>query len=72
MVLLRGGTELTSWPLPGGATSGLGAVDEVARLHLAARRLGCAIVLRAAAAELCELLELAGLGALVGAAADDA
>ena len=38
-------------------------VDALARLQLAARRLGCSVRLRGACAELTELLELVGLDA---------
>lgn len=65
VVLLRGGVELTSWPLRGSGAPGFPVVDEVARLQVAARRLGCAIVVRAAGAPLRELLDLAGLGEVV-------
>jgi hypothetical protein len=41
-------------------------VEALARLHLTAKRLGCRFVLRDPAAELADLLELAGLSRLVG------
>ena len=66
MVLARGATELASWPLPGCGRRDLSVVDELARLQLAARRLGCSIRVRDACAELLELLELAGLRVEVG------
>jgi len=69
VVLLRDGVELTSWRLPGSADPGLAVIDDVARLQLAARRLGCAIAVRSAGTPLRELLELAGLGAVVERAA---
>ncbi|MFE3098140.1 STAS domain-containing protein [Streptomyces sp. NPDC059248] len=49
----------------GGLTrADLTAVDAVARLHLTARRLGCALRLRDTPAELTALLHLVGLGTL--------
>ncbi len=52
-------------PIPcdvGGVTEpDMGTVDALARLQLAARRLGCSIRLRHASRELQELLSLAGL-----------
>ncbi len=65
VVLVRGDVEVASWPLASGGRPDLAVVDELARWQLAARRLGCAIQLRAAGAELVELLELVGLGAVV-------
>ncbi len=67
MVLLRGNEEVASWALL--CTTGrpdLGLVDEVARLQLAARRLGCSIWLRHACPDLRQLLELVGLHDVVG------
>ncbi len=65
VVLLRDGMEVASWPLAGTGRPGLALVDELARLQLTARRLGCSIGLRDACAELAELLDLAGLGEVV-------
>jgi hypothetical protein len=59
VVLLRDGDELSRWPLAGSAD--LLAVDTLARLALAARRLGCAIRLRDADPDLLGLLALVGL-----------
>ena len=59
VVLVRGADELSHWPLAGRAD--LAAVDALARLALAARRLGCAIRLRDADPDLIGLLVLVGL-----------
>ena len=48
------------------ATVDIGTVDALARLALAARRLGCQIHLRDAPRELAELLALVGLAGVVG------
>jgi hypothetical protein len=47
----------------------MGVVDQLARLQLEARRLGCQIRLRHACAELVELIRLSGLEDVV--VADD-
>jgi hypothetical protein len=65
VVLVRGGAEVASWPLEGGSRPDLSVVDELARLQLAARRLGCSIRLRDACGQLWELLDLAGLAEVV-------
>ncbi|MGA9312697.1 MAG: hypothetical protein WBV74_20370 [Pseudonocardiaceae bacterium] len=64
VVLVCGDVEVASWPLAGLDRLDLAVVNELARLQLAARRLGCEIRLRAACTELCELLNLVGLGEL--------
>lgn len=64
MVLVCGDVEVASWPLAGLDRPDLAVVNELARLQLAARRVGCSIRLRAACTELCELLDLVGLGEL--------
>jgi hypothetical protein len=64
VVLVCGDVEVASWPLAGLDRADLAVVNELARLQLAARRLGCSIRLRAACTELCELLDLVGLGEL--------
>ena len=61
VVLVRGPDEVASWPLTGKGRPDLSAVDALARLQLAARRLGCSIRLRDTCAELAELLDLVGL-----------
>jgi hypothetical protein len=62
VVLLRGDTEVASWLLAGWDRPDLAVVDELARLQLAARLLGCSIQLRHAYAGLSALLDLVGLG----------
>jgi ABC-type transporter Mla MlaB component len=69
VVLARGGVDLARWPLAGRGRPDLAVVDELARLQLAARHLGCSIRLRGACRELSELLELAGLTEIVTGAA---
>lgn len=61
VVLVCGDVEVVSWPLTGCGRPELGSVDELARLQLVARRLGCSIRLRDARVELLELLNLVGL-----------
>jgi hypothetical protein len=61
VVLVRGQDEVASWPLVRGGLPDLELVDELARLQLAARRLGCSNRLRHACPELARLLELVGL-----------
>ncbi len=70
VVLVRDDIELACWRLVGSARPDLATVDELARLQLAARRLGCEIRLRRACAELWGLLDLAGLTDVV-AGGDD-
>lgn len=67
MVLLCRGAEVASWPLPGSGRPDLALVDDLARLHLAARRAGCSIRLRDASPVLSGLLDLVGLAELLGA-----
>jgi hypothetical protein len=61
VVLARGDEELATWPLCWWGRPSLEAVDELARLQLVARSLGCSIRLRDACVELCELLDFVGL-----------
>ena len=69
-MLLRGGDEeVGSWGLV--CTTDrpdLGLVEEVARLQLAAHRMGCSIWLRHACPDLALLLDLVGLRSVVGPA----
>jgi hypothetical protein len=65
VVLARGGVDVARWPLGTGRHPDLAVVDELARLHLAARRLGLSTRLRDPCGRLCELLDLAGLAAVV-------
>jgi hypothetical protein len=67
VVLSRGDTEIARWPLECGERPDMGAVDDLARLQLAARRLGWSVRLRGAAAVVTELLDLAGLTEVVPA-----
>ena len=67
VVLACGGVDIASWPLAACDCHGLSVVDELARLQLAAGRLGCAIRLREASPRLTELLDLAGLAEVVPA-----
>ena len=61
VVLARDGVEIVSWPLEVRGTVDLGVVDDLARLQLAARRMGCSIKLRDACDELSALLAFLGL-----------
>jgi hypothetical protein len=65
VVLALGGTEMVSWSLVGSGQPDLLLVDELARLALAARRIGCQIGLRGASPELLGLLDLVGLAEVV-------
>jgi len=71
VVLVRDGEELARFPLLVRDAVDLGLVDQLARLQLAARRLGCAIELRDACPELLDLLDLVGLRVEVGGKAED-
>jgi hypothetical protein len=61
VVLARHDEELAAWPLWWLGRPTLEAVDELARLHLLARSLGCSIRLRNVGADLRELLDFVGL-----------
>ncbi|MDQ1492576.1 MAG: hypothetical protein QOJ23_5090 [Actinomycetota bacterium] len=61
VVLAVGGTEVARWPLAGSARPDLAVIDSLARLALAARRLGGAIGLRGAGPELLALIDFVGL-----------
>jgi hypothetical protein len=65
IVLARGDAEVASWPLAPSGRTGLELVDELARLQLAARRLGCSIRVRDAWTVLSDLLDLVGLAELL-------
>jgi hypothetical protein len=67
VVLVCGGTEVASWPLTCGARLDLVTVDDLARLQVAARRLGCAVWVRDACPTLSGLLALCGLSEVLGA-----
>jgi hypothetical protein len=75
VVLVRAGTEVASWPLRRQGPPDLRLVDELARLHLTAIRMGCGIRLRQPSPSLVELLNLVGLAGVVvesGTGADPA
>jgi ABC-type transporter Mla MlaB component len=65
VVLVRGDAEVTCWQLPEFRHPDISVVDDLARLQLAARRLGFSIQLRHAPDELLELISLAGLSEIV-------
>ncbi len=65
VVLVRGPVEVASWALAPRDAGGLSVVEDLARLQLAARRLGCRILLRSATRDVLELLDLVGLGGVV-------
>jgi hypothetical protein len=69
VVLVRGDAEVACWPLPAGRHPDITVVDDLARLQLAARRLGFSIRLRDAPSELLDLIGLAGLSEIVTDAA---
>jgi hypothetical protein len=69
VVLVRGDAEVACWPLPAGQNPDLRVVDQLARLQLAAGRLGCSLRLRGAPSQLLELIDLAGLSDIVTDAA---
>jgi hypothetical protein len=66
VVFVRGEVELSRWPLRCPGRIDLAAVDRVARLALAARRLGCTICLLDADPALVGLLALVGLAEEAG------
>jgi hypothetical protein len=66
VVVRRGDVELARWTVDCDGQPDLGTVDDLARLQLAARRLGWSVRLGGAAAAMCELLELAGLTEVLG------
>jgi hypothetical protein len=61
VVLVSGDTVLATWDIECDGRPALALVDELARLHLAARRLGWSIRVRDAEPALTEMIELAGL-----------
>lgn len=64
-MLVRRGSEVTSWPLESGGRPDLAVADELARWQLMARRHGCSIQVRDAWEELLRLLDLIGLTAIL-------
>lgn len=67
MVLARGDVEIVSWPFEVRGPIDLSVVDDLARLQLAARRMGCSMRLRDACGELTALLAFLGLAQAVAA-----
>lgn len=65
MVFVRDGAEVARWELVGDRAH-LAMVDELARLMLVARRLGCSARLDGTSGPLGELLDLVGLPVEVG------
>jgi len=65
VVVFDGDVQVAIWPVDRRAPPDLSVVEAVARLQLAARRLGCSIRLRDPCPELRELLDLVGLADLV-------
>jgi hypothetical protein len=62
VVLVRSDQELGRWPLEvRGTTVDLATIDDLSRLQLMAKRLGCEIRLAHLCPRVRELLELAGL-----------
>ena len=70
VLLVRGDVELSRWTLTAGGGADLTVVDALARVQLAARRLGCAIRVCDADADLVRLLVLAGVAEVVGLAGE--
>lgn len=70
VVLVHDDVELASWPLRWTGRRDLTTVDQLARLQLGARRLGCCIRLCDASVELMSLLDLVGLRIEVGGEAE--
>ena len=66
VVLLRCDDEVARWPLERVDAPDLWAVDVLARLALATRRMGCALRLEDVDADLAGLLVLVGLADVVG------
>jgi hypothetical protein len=71
VVLVSGDTTMVCGALPPDGPFDLSVVEELARLQLAARRLGCSIVLRGVGVELAELLDFAGLTDVLPSVVDD-
>ncbi len=61
-MLLRGDSVVATWNLPNADRLDLSVVDDLARMQLAARRLGCCIRLHHPPGSLCDLIALSGLG----------
>gem|GEM_PF-1298288 len=61
VALVRGEVEVARWPLASTTGPDLAVVDQLARVQLAARRLGCSVRLYGADGHLVDLLHLTGL-----------
>jgi hypothetical protein len=66
VVLTRGEVEIARWPLTFTGAPDVSVVDELARLQLAARRMGCTVRVCDAGEDLCRLLAFLGLAGAVG------
>jgi hypothetical protein len=66
VVLTRGEMEIARWPLTFSGAPDVSVVDELARLQLAARRMGCTVRVWDASEDLCRLLAFVGLAGAVG------
>jgi ABC-type transporter Mla MlaB component len=71
LVVLDGDVEVGRWALAELRRPDLSVVDDLARLQLEARRLGCELRVEAACEELHRLLDLVGLAAVVRCTDDD-
>lgn len=65
VVLVDGDAEVTRWPLEAQSRSKLGLVDELARLQLAARRMGLSVRLCDPCRCVWDLVDWAGLATVV-------
>ncbi|HUQ62330.1 MAG TPA: hypothetical protein VM121_01075 [Acidimicrobiales bacterium] len=65
VVALDGTTEVATWPLDLVARPDLSTVESLARMQLAARRIGLCVQVRHPSEELCRLLEFSGLRELL-------
>ncbi len=66
--LMRGAMVVATWRLPVDGRIDLSVVDRLARLQLAAQRLGYSVQLHQPSQSLCDLLLLVGLADVVGIA----
>ena len=60
-MLRRGDDELDSWPVARLGRSDLAVIDDLTRMHVTARQLGCELVLREPCPKLVALLGFVGL-----------
>jgi hypothetical protein len=68
--LTRGAVVVATWHLPVDGRIDLSVVDRLARLQLAARRLGYSVQLHQPSQSLCDVLLLVGLADVVGIAGE--